>query len=594
MSRLPHLLIMIIILLQPLLPTPQAESTSYIIRDCTYLLAILEKTLEHALTLDPTGLDLARVLANATVSSDLADLHAEAYALIIDYYNAMKEPNLTNVSELYNLYNNLGRIEDYASRLRACAADPTSASTLSVRISFLLAGLKSRVMGVLDSLGGGNSPISLTVDTNKVYEPGEDIPILVSSNRADCTVRSITLAAGSIPINTTPLNCTNTACQVVMEAPLASDLTSYLASIGVSPEDVSKFTVIASATCGGVKIELYRLITIGYSTPRLILEAPATVVRGSMLNISIVSQSGVLQGTVFVKNAVNETSLGNITIGEAPLILSLDTSGQYFKVGVNIIRVCVEAGNATLPYCIEKPVVVEPRYPHVVVEASPVYITLDGWVQVPLLSYESRELESTVAVSASGGVKASVENNTVVSLYASLLPVSVANLSVEVYDPRGYYDTYYYSQSILVVNISSLIILTLIGSIVLVLIRDREKAFVVALTTLGWPRVREKMGRTANKVEKLLEPYTHGLGSRIAQLYYGVLKKIVGRLPQPSETLREHYRWVVAATAKSNRVKELVWRFLQLVERDLYSDKKPSYEEGLELSRGILSAAEEE
>jgi hypothetical protein len=72
-----------------------------------------------------------------------------------------------------------------------------------------------------------------------------------------------------------------------------------------------------------------------------------------------------------------------------------------------------------------------------------------------------------------------------------------------------------------------------------------------------------------------------------------VLKKIVGRLPQPSETLREHYRRVVAATAKSNRVKELVWRLLQLVERDLYSDKKPSYEEGLELSRGILSAAKE-
>jgi hypothetical protein len=584
---------MVIILLQPLLPTPQAGSTSYIIGDCTYLLAILEKTLKYTLTLDSTGLDLARVLVNVTVRSDLSGLHAQAYALIINYYNAMKKTNLTDVSELYNLYNNLGRIEDYASRLRACAADPTSASTLSVRISFLLAGLKSRVMGVLDSLGGGNPPISLTVDTSKVYEPGEDIPILVSSNRADCTVRSITLAAGSIPINTTSLNCTSTACHIVLKAPLASDLTSYLASIGVSPEDFSKFTVIASAVCSGVKIELYRLITIGYSTPRLILEAPATVVRGSMLNISIVSQSGVLQGTVFVKNAVNETSLGNITIGEAPLILSLDTSGQNFEVGVNTIRVCVEAGNATLPYCIEKPVVVEPRYPHVVVEASPVYITLDGWIQVSLLSYESRELESTVAVSASGGVKASVENNTVVSLYASLLPVSVANLSVEVYDPGGYNDTYYYSQSILVVNISSLIILTLIGFIVLVLIRDREKAFVVALTTLGWPRGREKIRRTTNKVEELLEPYTHGLGSRIAQLYYGVLKKIVGRLPQPSETLREHYRWVVVATAKSNRVKELVWRFLQLVERDLYSDKKPRYEEGLKLSRGILSAAKE-
>uniref|UniRef100_A0A7J3Y0P9 DUF4129 domain-containing protein n=1 Tax=Thermogladius calderae TaxID=1200300 RepID=A0A7J3Y0P9_9CREN len=594
MDRLPHLLIMMIILLQPLLPPSQAEQTSYIIGDCTYLLAILEKTLRYALTLDPTGLDLARVLANTTVRSDLSDLHAKSYALVIDYYNAMKKPNLTDVSELYNLYNNLGRIQDYASRLHACAADPSSASTLSIGISSLLAGLKSRVRGVLDSIGGGNSPISLIVDTNKVYEPGEGIPIVVSSNRADCTVRYITLAAGSIPINTTSLNCTSTACHVVLKAPLASDLTSYLGSIAVSPEDVSIFTVIAGAVCSGVEIELYRLIRIGYYTPRLILEAPATVVRGSTLNISIASRSGVLQGTVFVKNAVNETSLGNITIGETPLTLSLDTGGQYFEVGINTIRVCVEAGSATLSYCIEKPVVVEPRYPHVVVEASPVYITLDGWIQVPLLSYESRELESLVAVSASSGVKAPVENNTVVSLYASLPPVSTAKLVVEIYDPAGYYDTYYYSQSILVVNISSLIILTLIGSVVLVLIRDREKAFMVALTTLSSPRVREKMGSTVNKVEELLEPYTRGLGSRIAQLYYGVLKKIVGRLPQPSETLREHYRWVVAATTKSNRVKELIWRFLQLVERDLYSNRKPSYEEGLELSRGILIAAEEE
>jgi hypothetical protein len=94
--------------------------------------------------------------------------------------------------------------------------------------------------------------------------------------------------------------------------------------------------------------------------------------------------------------------------------------------------------------------------------------------------------------------------------------------------------------------------------------------------------------------DELLTPYVLGLGSRIAAIYYDLVRKIARRLPQPSETLREHFEFVVAPLIKSRRSRELLQRLLQLVERDLYSSSKPEFGEAIELYEGVLSSVEEE
>ena len=156
------------------------------------------------------------------------------------------------------------------------------------------------------------------------------------------------------------------------------------------------------------------------------------------------------------------------------------------------------------------------------------------------------------------------------------------------------YDTYQYSETMIVINASSILILVAVGSVLTAILREHEKLFILMLRSGGFS-LRIRPLESAHRVfNELLTPYVLGLGSRIATIYYDLVRKITRRLPQPFETLREHYEFVVAPLTKSRRSRELLQRLLQLVERDLYSRSKPDLREAIELYEGVLSSVEEE
>ncbi|MEM4535350.1 MAG: hypothetical protein QW764_04850, partial [Desulfurococcaceae archaeon] len=179
-----------------------------------------------------------------------------------------------------------------------------------------------------------------------------------------------------------------------------------------------------------------------------------------------------------------------------------------------------------------------------------------------------------------------------IPVYSGILPVQVLDLRIKVEPLSEQYDAFSLSLSVYVVNIPVLLVLTLISIILIPMVSEHEKSFVVTFTSY-WkkaqaiPRKLENLAR-----EALLKPYEMGLGSRIAMLYYNLLKKLKLGLPKESETLREHYKQI------SHQIPEglgkLLWRFLLMVERDLYSSKKPLYEEAEKAYQGVLSASSEE
>jgi len=126
-----------------------------------------------------------------------------------------------------------------------------------------------------------------------------------------------------------------------------------------------------------------------------------------------------------------------------------------------------------------------------------------------------------------------------------------------------------------------------------VVMREHEKIFTLSLRTSS-VRVARRVKREIPEILKsILKPYASGVKSRIAELYYTLLGKLGVRLPHHYETLREHYIEVVKPTTKKSVVREILWRILRLVERDLYSKRKPRLEEAEELYEGVLSAIEE-
>jgi hypothetical protein len=95
-------------------------------------------------------------------------------------------------------------------------------------------------------------------------------------------------------------------------------------------------------------------------------------------------------------------------------------------------------------------------------------------------------------------------------------------------------------------------------------------------------------------LESVLKPYVLGLGSRVAELYYTLLRKLGIRLPHQYETLREHYAEAISSITRKNTIRELLWRILVLTERDLYSQRKPRIEDVEKLYKGVLSESSEE
>ncbi|MEM4869106.1 MAG: hypothetical protein QW081_01735 [Desulfurococcaceae archaeon] len=548
--------------------------------DCLYHLALLDRVLDYALTGDTIGEVMVKHLVNTSVTPGLRELHVEAYRVLLDYYRFVNEleSETPNLSLLYSIMSRLNTIVNYASRVKACSHDSSAASALAVRIELKIKNLEERLQRIY--LQRAELEELFTIEPYKdKYNPGDVIKLVVPRNMPIVSTEVFVWPNMVRIAEYEPYVRNETHYEISVEIPGARLLSDY----GVRSREVWLALYFRFQNNSYM---LASLLRAEYGLPRVQLDAPITTRYRDNITVTMLSD-GVFDATLYM----NDVEVLNTTLQPGNNTVSVNCP-PHCRIGHNVIKLCVDATDKTIQYCLARPIYVEPVYPRVKVLSDDISIAWLGYVRILIVNEDQVDVYVTMidytrrTFTVQGGGFLSIP------VYSGILPVQVLDLRIKVEPLSEKYDAFSLSLSVYVVNIPVLLVLTLISIILIPLVSEHEKSFVVTFVSY-WrkaqaiPRKLENLARDA-----LLKPYEMGLGSRIAMLYYNLLKKLKLGLPRESETLREHYRQI------SHQIPEglgkLLWRFLQLVERDLYSSKKPLYEEAEEAYYGVLSASSEE
>ena len=579
--------VLLVLVFLPIEVSSMSENSPQPISDCTYLIVILEKTINYTTTLDYTGELVARIMLNTPVDPSLQVLHRQVYKLLIDYYLAVNSTS-PSLNLLREIYRGIDTVVEYTRRLQACSQSP-GAIAVRTRIELKLRDLKLRLEDLI-ALYSTSPQQVLVYIPEKIYEPGEEICVRVVLLNETCSVNTASLIYRDVLVETSSFNCNGVECVAFLRVPLASSVQNII------EKGIVKYTISIGGVCSSVEFRIYRFVDSRYEYPQLFIEAPTTTIRGSVVSITVYTTSSELSGVLLVENTAGTNPLMNITVTTTPREYRLLADKPLFTTGINTLRLCVNASDKTLPYCLEKPIIVEPKYPSISVKTTTTSITWTG--SIPIYLTSASEAEYNVQVYLNGRVIAEPRilgrDISTIVVSSGFYPFSIVNLTVIIRDPSGVFDDYSYSTLIASVNISTLLVILVGGSALTVLLREYERLFILSLRTSS-VRVASRVKREISGVLKsILEPYVLGLGSRIAELYYTLLRKLRIRLPHHHETLREHYAEAVVSTTRRGLIRELLWRILELSERDLYSKKKPRIEDAEKLYKGVLSASREE
>ena len=583
--RVIPLLVLTALTLSTLLVSCEIARNPQPISDCTYLITVLENTINYAVNIDRRGEFLASIMLGTPVDPSLQSLHRQVYKLILDYYSAMNSSS-PSVDSLRSIYRGIDAVSEYTSKLQGCSKT-SGVVAVATRIMQRLESLKTKLVDLITLYS--TSPNNILVQIpEKTFEPGEYIPVQVTLRNSTCSVNTASLVYNEAILESSGFNCNGSNCTAYLRTPPANIVQ------GVIQSGVVKYSIVIRGVCSGVDLRIYRFIDSSYSYPQVYIDAPPVTTRGDVVNLTLYSSIGELTGVLLVKNSTIETPVLNITITNNPREYPLQVDKPLFTIGLNVLKICVNSTEKTLSHCFEKPIIVQPRTPGVVVEASSTSITWTGSIPVYVGSVEGSDYILQAYLDNRLVFESRVSNTGVLIVYNSLLPLSTANLTVVIRDPRGVFDEYTYSVQVAIVNATTILLLLIGGSAITTILREHERLFILALRTRGMRGARRLGEGVSSAFKIILEPYILGLGSSIAKLYYSILRKLRVKLPEHYETLREHYTDVVAPSTRSDSLRNILWRLLLLSERDMYSRRKPSLREAEELYKGALSGVKEE
>jgi hypothetical protein len=549
--------------------------------DCTYLLAVLEKTLNLLNTNPGEAIDIVNKMMKTNIAPALADPHRKAYETLIKLYRILFLGNYSDTRDVYELYIDIDSIADYVNRLRSCSRDRDAVTAIATRIRLTLDELRSEVEMLMYRVAMLRGYIYLRIE-DKVYEPEEAIPIEIDILNNSCIPRTASLILSGTTFSYNVFTCIDSSCYTSLKTPSTTQVKNY-----VNP-GINRIAVVIKVQCLGREVRVYRFINVMYRYPEVVLEIPSVVKRGNYIDIAIHSKDYV-EGILYVKNSTAEVPIKKIVLNTTSIHIALRVDKPIFSTGINIVKLCFNATQKTLPKCFEKTVFVEPRYPRIEVETSSTQLTLFGKATLFLVNRDNATLIASIHVGGRNTytVYLGPGEEKVISTSINIMPIYLEDVKIVVRDIQNYYDTYIYTASITVANISILLSLPILGLIVVTVVNEYEKVFIATIAT-NMLRSFRKAVEITTTIRTSVKPYILGLGSRIAELYYSVVKKF-SRLPHDSETLREHYRYALTPVIKSTYVKELLWRFLVLVEKDLYSRYRQDIEEAKKIAKDILS-----
>lgn len=573
------LMVVMIILSLNLLAT--LDSTQI---DCLYLLSLLDKTMDLALRRDSNSLTYAEMMLRAHgIPLDLRDHHRETYRIVSEFIRLTTEtPGSSDVIQrAYEIQSKIETIREYVARLEACSLNQEAARMLRINIGFKLNDIYADI-GKIIALK--SQDLMEMFQLREEYKPNEEIKLEIQRSLG---VKAIEIYAWPSLIRISEyMHSEENETHIVFNIRVPTAIEIEVA--GAKP--VGRYDLMLALYTRFYN-ETYSLIgftRVAYTRPSVWITSPSVIRRGTQLYVNVTSD-GEYNVTVWL----NRQSAMTTTITPGLNAIYIDYMNMNYTIGYNDVVICFEPGVNTLSTCIERQVIIEPNYPRVRITSSPAFIS---WLGTMQLVISNEDFTDTLVVIDSSWEERYINlpsgGTAYIEIFVGPFPVYLINNKITIQPTNETYDTMIQDLTILAINIPSIIIFMILSSLVIPTVSSRERGFIFLIATT-WRGLEKPVEKTkADKQAMLLKPYEMGLGSNIALMLYGLIRKLKLRQPALHETLREHY--VDASRYLSRKIRDAYWKMLLLAERDLYSSRKPKLSEAEELYYGVLSATTED
>ena len=558
--------------------------------DCSNLLILLDKSLRAVEEGEPSAYQMIQSIGSASIPGDIGNLHKSSYELLRRYHNIFtrvvnetltKEEAQRMLKELSELYSKLpDLINQYTSRLSACAHDPGLSNSLRTSISLSVKKISDELIPSLTQIIFSkyltlNGLIDVRLGKG-IYTPGELVEFEV-------TLRDATLTLSTASLHTWPdlrfieyANITSLG-----EGRYVGFLqTPSAASVKTPTRSGGAFVLIITTrnVSSNENYVSYEILKVVYRVPRVWVEGPASIHRGDFIELNLYSD-----------NYYNATvELGDVVVDYLSLVPGLtryhfNTSLLNLTVGVSLIKISIHPTRDSIGLTITKPVVVLPRIPKVRIVLPEIFFTSDGFLTILLINDDPEENQLSVKVYTSDALIGEYMLNDVLvaRVFVGFFPAFFTNLNVVVESTQHLKEPYPYQQQVFVVNPVTTLLMGLASIFLIVLISNKERSFMVFIrgNVVGG---KTSIRRVAREVSSYFtSPYL--ISSRIADLYYATLRRLGIPLPKVTETLREHFNRV----SLSGFPRNTLWKLLVITEKDLYSSKKQDYRKALELAEEV-------
>ncbi|MEM0037548.1 MAG: hypothetical protein QXX81_07480 [Zestosphaera sp.] len=580
-----------LLILAVILPQPIQASNPELV-DCSCLLILLEKALDAASYGTPGADRVLHALREASIPGELGRLHKEVYSLLLEYYDyavAATQDVLTReeiqrvVAELTVLQSKLpGRIGQYVGMLSSCAHDPAIPTMLRVSISSSVDRIAEEIIphlidAALSKRMGSSDTIHLEL-SKEACIPGEVVELKVVLGNPALRLESVYILTWPSLSRVSTINVTPSpwGYSGLFRIPKASEFVGSTTRSGLSLVAVA---VARNVSDGGI-LTSYRLFKVAYKVPNISVEAPATIRRGDTMVLRIHSDSNYSSLIRF-----NGMTVGNITLIPGVTLYYLDTLALNVSAGVNLIEIVVEPTSESVGLTVSKTVLAVSKTPEVEIGFSEPFFTNDGFLTLVLINKNPADAHLVVKVYVGGRFAGEyiLNDSLTVRAFASPLPSLITDLSVIVEPSTPGQDPYIFRDSVLVINPVATLLLGLISVPAVVLTAGSEKGITLMLRSLVRGGDRSSRRSMGGPHASLTKPYM--ISSRIADLYYATIRRLKVSTPEASETLREHFSRTFSGITG---IRELLWRFLVLVELDLYSRRRQNYVEALKLAEEVM------
>lgn len=550
--------------------------------DCGFLLALLNLELDHAINYNVLqGIEIAQLMLNMSLPSKILSMHRQVYRAFLDYFSVLKtlrDLEYTNIS-VQSMLRVLIRTREifatslntYIDQLASCTVDRDTAiklrdNALSLINIFMNTVYPSLVQSILYRLSESKL---IDIDLHgDVFKPGESILIEITPLINEIHVIKIEIAhwptlRGLVKLNN--YTYVDNKILVTYRAPYLYEVRDLLVGNTV------QLAVVVIYIFHNTTLSYAKLFEVTYGYPDVVVNTSSRVKYGEGLFLNLVSNS-TYNFTVLVNNkrVLNTTLVPGINTYIIPFNATL------FKIGYNSLQVIIDETPSTVKYIVEKSFIVETLIPHIVVQTPAITVGWVGNVPVTIVKHDKNPINLTIFINGKEVLNKTLEDS-VYCLNVALNALFLDTLRIDIYFTNEYgAQVPVYNKEILYINGLSMTVLT----IVTILLVSLVKKELFLLPRHGLNTGKHLVTWRTRSQRPLIKPeIAYSVRSKATSIYYGLLSKL--RLPQPSlqETLREHYRRLRLRGVLA----KLLWRILVLVERDLYSDRKPSYEEIIEL-----------